>query len=642
MKVYVLIAAVAFSCACSAQTEEVSDSSDQMDPQMESVLTDETEGSEDSELVTLLNELSEHPLDINTATADELGQLPGLDGLIVSRILARRKQSRFRSVDGLKRIQGFSEAMLRMVSPYLTVRPRSPQRVSTVEVRSRLASTTTVVPGSDHFSGSPVRFYNSVHAFLPFDNDDGRRLSVNSNILTEKDPGERIGDFVSAYVGVDAAFLGGIVGDYSIESANGLLFPRKYAASVGANNFRASRFDTKIKGYASAEENFFLRGIALHAARPWGTAIVFVSGKPMNGTVDTSGVLTSLDRSGLFRTDTERRRKGNTRMTAAGGLVTLTGSRWNVGLEFFSSQLDRLPENRQRSLISAGIGLRILGSNWMMVGEAAVNRRGPGAIEGGVEVEPSPWLTVLLTGRACPGSFENIFRVSFDNRDEREVSASCDLHPASDVEFRCGVVHGFDQWNNSVSPFPVASTRYNAGMELRLSAVARALVELKGKQTSVKAASGGRDTELRCQQGFRVTVTVMPARNVQSQSRIELGSVHHERGDREKAILILQDFKWRTGRLSVTGRLALFGTGSYDSRLYEYENDVRGTFSTPALYGTGVRSYVLISLSVSKGILLGFKYSTTLSDGIAQQATASQGIQGDRTGSVTLQLDVRI
>ena len=55
-----------------------------------------------------------------------------------------------------------------------------------------------------------------------------------------------------------------------------------------------------------------------------------------------------------------------------------------------------------------------------------------------------------------------------------------------------------------------------------------------------------------------------------------------------------QDIKYKflTGLL-MNARVTFFQTDSYASRLYEYENDLPGSFSNYALYGRGYTWYVL-------------------------------------------------
>ena len=63
-----------------------------------------------------------HPIDLNTATAKELEQLPGVGPTTAKAIVDfRSKGGRFRRVTDLLVIRGISEAKLKKMRPYITV-----------------------------------------------------------------------------------------------------------------------------------------------------------------------------------------------------------------------------------------------------------------------------------------------------------------------------------------------------------------------------------------------------------------------------------------------------------------------------------------------------------------------------------------
>ncbi len=81
-----------------------------------------------------LERLELHPLDLNTATADELARVPLLDPFFIRNFLLYRSQSgRLESVYDLKEVQGAELRLLSLLYPYLTVgetddRPPRPRR----------------------------------------------------------------------------------------------------------------------------------------------------------------------------------------------------------------------------------------------------------------------------------------------------------------------------------------------------------------------------------------------------------------------------------------------------------------------------------------------------------------------------------
>jgi len=62
----------------------------------------------------------------------------------------------------------------------------------------------------------------------------------------------------------------------------------------------------------------------------------------------------------------------------------------------------------------------------------------------------------------------------------------------------------------------------------------------------------------------------------------------------EQGLYVFQDMRWQgSTRISLNARFTVFSTPSYRSALYEYENDLPGSFSNYALYGQGHTWYVM-------------------------------------------------
>ncbi|MGH9862012.1 MAG: ComEA family DNA-binding protein [Candidatus Acidiferrales bacterium] len=69
----------------------------------------------------------EKPVNINTATVEELAQLPGVGKTIARRIVRHREKSGpFRRVDELLVIRGISAKKLEALRPYVTVGEEKP------------------------------------------------------------------------------------------------------------------------------------------------------------------------------------------------------------------------------------------------------------------------------------------------------------------------------------------------------------------------------------------------------------------------------------------------------------------------------------------------------------------------------------
>jgi hypothetical protein len=114
-------------------------------------------------------------------------------------------------------------------------------------------------------------------------------------------------------------------------------------------------------------------------------------------------------------------------------------------------------------------------------------------------------------------------------------------------------------------------------------------------------------------------------------------------GKTEHGVLLFQDIGLTISRsFSVNGRLIFFHTDSYESRLYEYENDLRGAFSNPGLYGVGKRVYVMVRYTVTPEVMLSAKYAETQKEGVTSIGSGPTEIQGNLDNRISFQMDVSL
>ncbi|MCD8539467.1 MAG: hypothetical protein LRY55_06630 [Leadbetterella sp.] len=84
------------------------------------------------------------------------------------------------------------------------------------------------------------------------------------------------------------------------------------------------------------------------------------------------------------------------------------------------------------------------------------------------------------------------------------------------------------------------------------------------------------------------------------QSKIQYNAYRPEKLPVSEGWAFIQDVETRIRRMQFKIRLARFSTGSYDSRVYAYENDVLYAVSFPAYYGRGIRWYAIVKAPLGK------------------------------------------
>ena len=75
--------------------------------------------------------LPAHPIDLNTATVEQLEELPGIGPVTANKIIAfREKSGPFRKVEDLLAIPRITKSRLDKLRPYVTVKPEKPAKMA--------------------------------------------------------------------------------------------------------------------------------------------------------------------------------------------------------------------------------------------------------------------------------------------------------------------------------------------------------------------------------------------------------------------------------------------------------------------------------------------------------------------------------
>jgi len=90
--------------------------------------------------------------------------------------------------------------------------------------------------------------------------------------------------------------------------------------------------------------------------------------------------------------------------------------------------------------------------------------------------------------------------------------------------------------------------------------------------------------------------------------------------------------------LSFSFRYGIFDTDSYNSRIYAYENDVLYTFTIPAYYNRGTRTYLTLRYKIKKGIDIWLRYGLTYYDNLNVISSGLEEIQGNHKSEIKAQI----
>ena len=139
---------------------------------------------------------------------------------------------------------------------------------------------------------------------------------------------------------------------------------------------------------------------------------------------------------------------------------------------------------------------------------------------------------------------------------------------------------------------------------------------------------------------FRIQINNKLNKQIELRNRIEFSFYKNGDNALEHGFMIYQDiiYKPLSYPLSFTGRLAIFDTESYNTRIYAYENDLLNVFSVPPYYNQGVRAYLNIRYRGIKNVTAEVRMSQTWYNNQTTFGSALDLIQDNKRTEVKAQI----
>jgi len=575
---------------------------------VEDILGEDTQTSEATFVVERLERFKGKPLDLNAATASQLAELPWISPLFARKIIALRERiGGFRSLVDLSVIEGVTYEFLDTISPYVTITYKDVPYWIPTEGRVRVSGENPVHKSKDlHFYGRVTsRPSKEVEVFY----------------LLDKDPGESsITDFQVAYVAFtrEGTLSQVHAGDLCAEFGQGLVLwaPRGYFRGYETVS-QAARSPAGVKGYRSSVENGALRGAHVGFTQSWFSLDALLSRSELDAYLNDDGTVRRLAETGYHRDEWELRgkdalkedmfavhaaaRQSSTFLLEA----TYSNSRYEPE---FSSAGDTSSQNSNvfyftgDNVSVGGLGARLALPQVDLFGEAAMMSGGSKAFLFGwvCDIKRIEMATVF---RSYDRDYYNLRASSFSGDDpwnERGVYLGLQTRMAdSKLNFYVdGVQHPGPSYGES---FPKSGYEAVASVERRYSN--GVTTKFRGKLTKREESVAdpvdpyARKSVTSSRQTYYGDLAWDPGRPLSF--RLRYANVRAD--DNEKGSLVFAGFAYRTeGVVSLRGRVIYYDTSSYESRVYEYEDDLPGRVTLDPLWGEGMRWYVLLGVRGKK------------------------------------------
>ncbi len=587
----------------------------------------------------------ERPIDLNNATKEELLSIPGMNPLTADLILKRRTEvGTLRTMSQVKDIEGLDPQLLSYMRVFTGL--RSPEHRSSVWLRSRYfydfqrsrGYTTGAYEGTRPAVMNRVRWKVSDH--------------IETSFLTEKDAGEKsLTDFMSGYLCFNKlGFVTSVlIGDFVVESGNGAAFG--YASSFGKGSdviLPMSRTSRGVVPYRSTGEAHFFRGGGANFRTGSLDGFLFLSRKKIDATLNDAGEISSLYDLGYHRTETEKAKRAAARESIAGVRLGWTMFRnVSIGCLLNSARLEPSlqpgdpfkPSGNDFTSVAfdynAAFSLEKEKEVLYLTGEWMRDRGGTIGGNTGIVLR-FPTLQCAVGYRSYPEKFISLFGSSFGEhgetmQNERGVYIGFRTDITSGIKFSTYWDFYEFPWRTYQNPLPTIGRDALFELETDFS---------HSTQIKVRYRTDRRQEVVERQnQTLRGDVEIAPWPAFVSHTRIELTRVNDSSS--ETGLLLYQNIRLNIHpRFRIEGRIAYYKTDSYQSALYEYESDVSGAFTAPALFGKGLRWYILTSYSFGEVCKASVKYSELRKNGVKSLGSGYDMIEGGLDNTLHLQMDV--
>ncbi len=648
-----------------------------------------------------LSDLQASPLAINTASFEDLSELPISSQQLNSVLEYREKYGDITSIYELQAIPGIDAQTAMLLANFVQVdageKAKTPigrmlfggKNQLLLRYQRTLEDQKAFLPVSDtvgpKFLGGPERIY------ARYRYNFGTRLSYG--ITAEKDPGEeffrgtqkRGFDFYSAHFYINN--VGPVrhlaLGDYEIRLGQGLVAWSGLGFRKGSYVLDIIRKAKPIKPYTSVDENNFYRGVAANIGSNNLNATIFASYKPIDAnlvepadtTIETTegddatgedggfdtGV-TSLQSSGFHRTESELFDRDAVNQLHLGGGLKYRGSNYSIGVNALYMRLDTTlrssqqaaPHNLYRfegnSLLNASVDYRLVLPHINLFGEVAFSDNGGFAILNGALFDLDKHIQLSVLHRHYSAEYQSLnsgaFAESSAPNNERGIYFGARIQPIPKWSLKTYYDMYRHPWLKFLTDAPSHGADFLAELEYKHSR--RVNMYLRYRNEVKKKNAVGNETASDYltnheKMNLRYNIKYKIGNGFVLQSRVEISRYNNGVDGPEKGYVVLQDINYRPSNLpfTISSRFALFDTDTYNARIYAYENDVLYAFNVPPYFNKGSRFYIVGKYEISRNFTCWLRFGQTY---FANQDVISSGdneIQGRTKSEVKAMLRVK-
>lgn len=629
---------------------------------------DEETAAAREETYDILCDLEEHPININTATREDLERLPFLSDSQIQDICEYiYRYGPLKTIGELQMIGSLDYNRRHLMQSFVYAGDDGSDRFPALrdiikQGRHELLATARIPlyerkGDRNGYLGYKYKHWvrytfshtDRLRAGLTASQDAGEPLFAEKNTLGY--------DHYSLYIQMNR--LGRIetlvLGTYKLSFGMGLVMNNGFSMGKLAALSSLGRATASVRASSSRSAADYLQGAAatVRIARTV-TASAFVSYRPLDATLNKKdSTVATIVTSGYHRTPAEMEKKNNTHSAATGMNVRWTSNGLHIGATAVYTHFDRELRPKTETLyrryypagndfMNAGIDYGYVCHRFAVNGETAVNRDGSIATINTISASLSESISLMLLQRFYSYRYTSLYANSFSDagstQNESGIYAGAEWRPAQRLRIAAYTDFAWSAWPRYQISWPshsfdnMLSASYSGN---GWTADTRYRIRIRQKDNEDKTALTNR-TEHRARAG----VTICPSARWQCRTQADFSLARHNR--ESCGFMVSQSAGYDAGKIQLYLSANYFDTDNYDSRLYAYERGTTYSFSFPAFHGNGMRCALMARADILRNLTVTAKAGMTLYFDRDTIGSGYQTVDGRSMTDIDVQLRWRL
>ena len=455
-----------------------------------------------------------------------------------------------------------------------------------------------------------------------------------------------------------------VLGDYQLAFGQGLTLWSGMSfgkAGAGSSVMKQGR---GLTPKASASEYAYMRGAAVTLGDGPFSGTVFYSNRMIDANVSVADTLdneaelvSSLQETGYHRTIGELQDRHAIRQQVVGGHLAYAIAHFKVGYTahhtWLSVPLELRPTHynqfyfQGQKLTNQGVDFKYVKGKYAVFGEVAMSINPelevPEPVEGstqvqtgvstgstaldrfaglvGLTVKPAGYLNFTVLYRDYGKTYQNLMSNAFGegsrNQGQRGIYLGVEAAPAPYWNLLAYVDQFQFTWLTSQVNSPSRGHDYYLRLSHSFNRNTNAYLQIRSKtkmKNSTDAFVFSHYPIFYTKNSVRFNINYKISRDFACSNKAEYAHYRNDDGSNEHGYFLCQDIAYKPEYkpYSLSFRYALFDAKDYNTRIYAYENDVLYSFSVPALYGKGMRIYLLGKVKLFNAMTLYARIGRTI------------------------------